>query len=359
MRAASIAAGAHPIDPGTASLRELVQTRANDTIEPWLPSPPFRLDNSYARDLQGFSVPWRPEAAPAPKSLFFNAPLAEELGLDARRAARRSRRRALRRQRGARRRRADRAGLRRPPVRRLLAAARRRPRDAARRGDRPRRPAPRHRAQGLGPDAVLARRRRQGGGRADAARGADRRGDARARHPDHARARGRRHRRAGAARDGAARRGADARRGEPHPRRHVPVLRRARRRRARAPARRVHDRASRPRSRRRAAAASSPARARRRAPGDADRAVDERRLHPRRDEHRQHDDLGRDHRLRPVRLRRGVRPGGGVQLDRQPGPLRVRQPAEHRALEPGAPGRVPAAAARRRRSSRRWPRRCG
>ena len=43
---------------------------------------PFRLENSYARDLQGFSVPWRPEAAPAPKSLFFNAPLADELGLD-------------------------------------------------------------------------------------------------------------------------------------------------------------------------------------------------------------------------------------------------------------------------------------
>jgi len=44
---------------------------------------PFLLENSYARELQGFSVPWRPEAAPAPKSLFFNAPLAEELGLDA------------------------------------------------------------------------------------------------------------------------------------------------------------------------------------------------------------------------------------------------------------------------------------
>ena len=28
-------------------------------------------------------MPWRPEAVPAPKSLFFNAPLAEELGLDA------------------------------------------------------------------------------------------------------------------------------------------------------------------------------------------------------------------------------------------------------------------------------------
>ncbi|MDQ6640644.1 MAG: YdiU family protein [Pseudomonadota bacterium] len=43
---------------------------------------PFQLDNSYARDLEGFSVPWRPEAAPAPKSLFFNEPLAQELGLD-------------------------------------------------------------------------------------------------------------------------------------------------------------------------------------------------------------------------------------------------------------------------------------
>jgi uncharacterized protein YdiU (UPF0061 family) len=40
------------------------------------------LENSYARDLQGFSVPWRPEAAPAPRSLFFNAELADELGLD-------------------------------------------------------------------------------------------------------------------------------------------------------------------------------------------------------------------------------------------------------------------------------------
>ena len=43
---------------------------------------PFKLEHSYARELEGFSVPWRPEAAPEPKSLFFNAPLAEELGLD-------------------------------------------------------------------------------------------------------------------------------------------------------------------------------------------------------------------------------------------------------------------------------------
>ncbi len=40
------------------------------------------LDNSYARDLPGFSVAWRPEAAPAPELLFFNEALARELGLD-------------------------------------------------------------------------------------------------------------------------------------------------------------------------------------------------------------------------------------------------------------------------------------
>jgi len=41
------------------------------------------LESSYAEELEGFSVPWKPDASPAPKSLFFNAPLAEELGLDA------------------------------------------------------------------------------------------------------------------------------------------------------------------------------------------------------------------------------------------------------------------------------------
>ena len=43
----------------------------------------IHFDNSYGRELPGFSVPWRPESAPAPKPLFFNAPLAYELGLDA------------------------------------------------------------------------------------------------------------------------------------------------------------------------------------------------------------------------------------------------------------------------------------
>ena len=264
----------------------------------------------------------------------------------------RCRHRALRRQHGARGRRAGRPGLCRTSVRRLLAAARRRPGASPRRGDRPRRAAPRHRLQGLGPDAVLARRRRQGGGRADAARGADRRGHARARHPDHARARRRRHRRAGAARDGRC------------PARCSRVSRPATSASARS--------SSSPRAATSSASASSPstpspatmpissarrslprpARARRRATGEADRAVDEHRLHPRRDEHRQHDDLGRDDRLRAVRVRRGLRPGGGVQLDRYAGPLRVRQPAGDRPLEPGALRRDAAAAARRRRAAR-------
>ncbi|MEO6361819.1 MAG: protein adenylyltransferase SelO family protein, partial [Caldimonas sp.] len=43
----------------------------------------LRFDNSYARDLEGFSVPWRPEVAPAPELLFFNDALAHQLGLDA------------------------------------------------------------------------------------------------------------------------------------------------------------------------------------------------------------------------------------------------------------------------------------
>ncbi|MEO7242045.1 MAG: protein adenylyltransferase SelO [Variovorax sp.] len=48
-----------------------------------MPAATLTFDNSYARTLEGFSVPWRPEAAPAPKSSFFNEALALELGLDA------------------------------------------------------------------------------------------------------------------------------------------------------------------------------------------------------------------------------------------------------------------------------------
>src|SRR5512135_2382191 len=42
----------------------------------------FRFDNSFARELQGFYVPWRPAAVPTPRLLFLNHSLAAELGLD-------------------------------------------------------------------------------------------------------------------------------------------------------------------------------------------------------------------------------------------------------------------------------------
>ncbi len=42
--------------------------------------PPF--DNSYARTLPGFAVPWQPVPVAAPRLLFLNEPLAAELGLD-------------------------------------------------------------------------------------------------------------------------------------------------------------------------------------------------------------------------------------------------------------------------------------
>ncbi|HSB25723.1 MAG TPA: YdiU family protein [Burkholderiaceae bacterium] len=44
---------------------------------------PFGFDNSYARELPGAYVAWRPAAVPAPRLLFFNDALAAELGLDA------------------------------------------------------------------------------------------------------------------------------------------------------------------------------------------------------------------------------------------------------------------------------------
>jgi uncharacterized protein YdiU (UPF0061 family) len=42
------------------------------------------LDSTYARDLEGFSVPWKPAVVPAPRRLFLNAALTDALGLDAR-----------------------------------------------------------------------------------------------------------------------------------------------------------------------------------------------------------------------------------------------------------------------------------
>jgi uncharacterized protein YdiU (UPF0061 family) len=46
-------------------------------------APTFRFDNSYARELAGMYIPWKPAQVPAPRLLFLNQPLAEELGLDA------------------------------------------------------------------------------------------------------------------------------------------------------------------------------------------------------------------------------------------------------------------------------------
>ena len=305
----------------------------------------FELDDSYARELPGLSVPW--QAAPAPDAAAAGA----QRG--AGRRARRSTPPRCARPTGvgcwsgnvAARRRARRS--RRPTPATSSAATRRGSATAGRccsascvdaRG-----PASRPAPQGLGPHAVRPRRRRQGRGRPDAARVRDQRGDARARHPDHARARRRRHRRAGAARDGAARRGARPRRRQPPARRHVPVRRRdaatatlLRRLADYAIARHHPDAAD--------AAQPLPRRcfdARRRRAGGAGRAVDARRLHPRRDEHRQHDDLRRDDRLRPVRVHGRLRPGDGVQLDRPRRPLRLRQPAarSRSGTWPGSPRR--------------------
>ncbi len=43
----------------------------------------FRFDNTYARELPGFYVAWKPAPAPAPRLLYLNHGLADELGLDA------------------------------------------------------------------------------------------------------------------------------------------------------------------------------------------------------------------------------------------------------------------------------------
>ena len=90
-------------------------------------------------------------------------------------------------------------------------------------------------------------------------------------------------------------------------------------------------------------------RARRARPGEPRRAVARGRLRARRDEHRQHGDLGRDDRLRAVRLPRRVRSEQDLQLDRPRRALRLREPAPDRPVEPRALRRdTPAAAGRRR-----------
>jgi len=44
----------------------------------------FRFNNSFARELGGFYVPWRPAVVPAPRLLHLNDSLAAELGVDRR-----------------------------------------------------------------------------------------------------------------------------------------------------------------------------------------------------------------------------------------------------------------------------------
>jgi len=53
------------------------------TYQPMASVAVFRFDNSFARELRGFYVPWQPAAVPAPRLLFVNHSLAAELGLDA------------------------------------------------------------------------------------------------------------------------------------------------------------------------------------------------------------------------------------------------------------------------------------
>jgi uncharacterized protein YdiU (UPF0061 family) len=42
----------------------------------------FAFDNTYARELDGYCVPWAPAPVPAPKLIKLNAPLARDLGVD-------------------------------------------------------------------------------------------------------------------------------------------------------------------------------------------------------------------------------------------------------------------------------------
>lgn len=47
-----------------------------------MPASLFSFDNSFARDMEGFFVPWQGASAPAPDMVKLNRALAEELGLD-------------------------------------------------------------------------------------------------------------------------------------------------------------------------------------------------------------------------------------------------------------------------------------
>ncbi len=62
--------------------RKAVADLTMATTLPIAAAAPFRFDNSFARELQGFYVAQQPAVARAPRLLFFNDALAEELGLD-------------------------------------------------------------------------------------------------------------------------------------------------------------------------------------------------------------------------------------------------------------------------------------
>ena len=287
----------------------------------------FELDDSYARAVPGLSVPWTAAPAPAPELLVLNEGLAAELGVDAAALREPAGVSLLVGARAAGRRDAGRAGLRRPPVRHVPAPPRRRPGAAARRGRRRGGPPPRPAPEGVGAHAVRPRRRRQGRGGPDAAGVPDGRGDARPRHPDDARRCRWSPRASGCG--GRPRCRARCSAGSPPAtcgwaRSSTPPRPATATCCARSPT--TPSPATTPRPPRRPAVPGAVPR-RGRGPGRAGGPVDARRLHPRRDEHRQHDDLRRDHRLRPVRVHGRLRPGHGVQLHRPRRPLRLRQPA--------------------------------
>jgi uncharacterized protein YdiU (UPF0061 family) len=76
----------HPAVCGSAERDLAFGTLARDDLEDVVrhmdSGANFRFDNSYARELEGFYVAWRPAAAPEPRLLFLNRSLATELGLD-------------------------------------------------------------------------------------------------------------------------------------------------------------------------------------------------------------------------------------------------------------------------------------
>ena len=213
--------------------------------------------------------------------------------------------------------------------------------------------------KGAGPTPLLAPRRRTGRARADAARVHRQRGDARAGHSHVAEPGGGDDGRGRVPRAGAAGRRADAGGRQSSARRHVRVGGRAQGPCGDGRARRLHAAPS--LSAGRGGAASSPRalRRHRRAAGGAAGAVAAGRLHPRRDEHRQHVAGRRDHRLRSVRVHGRLRSAHRLQLHRPGRALRLWQSAGDRAVEPRPAGRSDAAALRRRSGARGGAGECG